>query len=673
MSHPQWRIPSARVGSFPLYLPPAPPLASKFMESYKESEDDYGFTDKRYNESRYVMKPPYLSTSPWMKPQNKTPPRPIVGQPLPPLPKMDRIASKQPVKVGAPVGRAHSFMHREKDVIYDANKGGLNQFDAAKLDGGVQMYGSWIGDRQKEQDGIVGTKLGRSKSFLEPSSTDGKVRKMLKKSASILYPSWLSKQSKRLDRSQKLDEETEECRDSVTTSRHRATSEETPNKDIYCWHADDRKNIVSGEHSLHKSNISSQEFSAPLAKIPASVAPPMPQVYLPRQSGKEQTSPTAADHPSTVFCSGNERLRAAHPAARGKSSVHEGAKNTIERKISVASERRWQSMISLPKMKVVQEAGNEASQDLPSVKPKSFYLLDDYLSDGVQVGRKAQSHMSLNPSDLCRFKELTGRQTIISCPSYESLDEYLLTSDDEYRTRPSIGRKKIVNSKLADNWYCDSYDSLPISDRPPPPADADYSPPDISPDDSSDLGHCRRLKHRFDGKQEEKHCRKASRVISKIPMSQTSPEATSKVPTLRLDLQRTKLAHTMDLSRDPNVANSEMLAGTPNPVYLHDWMPPPLTLINCGCRLCQQTVTAASFHRSPQFPTSQLLPNEASRYNARIRREVSFNIHLADLPNKVFFKDVFSFFCHLLKVTFRIIKSIIKYTHNHFQEKLLHM
>ena len=767
VTHPQWRIPPARVGSYPAYLA-QPATSSKFIDSYQpDSEDDYGFAppppSHLLSNSVHLhppMQPAPHASGQWGKSPSssshlRSAPRPINNHPMAiaPLPKLSLSLDKStPVKAkasGGAVRRAQSFLNRDevKDILYDAvvSQEGYNQFSAGKLDHlnlSTDVYvDSWREHQVKElpptssREAQPPPKISRSKSFLEPSSGDGKVRKILKKSASILYPSWLAAnkrgkqrlnaksqelsaksadQQKQPQPEHLLEEEVEEPQASLsstlrfdslaagaakaptattTAEEQAATGQPSPAAaQVDGWESDDGKSVVDA--AAHATCVSPQENSSGHQQ----------QQHLPRCNDKDRApSPTADDHPSlssSVVHSFNKKWRliasqGGNAAARSRHNApvsHPPTKVGLSRKASnatsTAGERRWQSMIALPKMRIFGDAGNEPvgrNQTLynggsmmsdQSQPPKSFYLLEDYLSQNggmVQAGIKAQSHLSLNPGDLYKSREFGSQRhvdTMASCPSYESLDEYLLTSDDEYHSQRTIRRQQILRSKFngsdANLWYCDSFESLPLSDRPPPPADADYSPPDISPDDSSERGQVRyrRTTHRHlttlqrhnesnRKASSNKHLASSASRYTAPTISETSPsEATAKSLPWRLSdvqLHRAK-SQDGDLSRDPSallLVPSSAASATNPPIYLHDWLPPPPNLVDCGCRLCQHTVTAANQHRLallPPPPASALLhqhiqhqqQQQLQQHNQQqhhdyhgarsVKREVSFSV-----------------------------------------------
>jgi hypothetical protein len=131
-----------------------------------------------------------------------------------------------------------------------------------------------------------------------------------------------------------------------------------------------------------------------------------------------------------------------------------------------------------------------------------------------------------------------------------------------------------------------------------------------------------------------KHLASSGARYTAPTISETSPsEATAKSLPWRLSdvqLQRAK-SQDGDLSRDPSslllVASSAANATNP-PIYLHDWLPPPPNLVDCGCRLCQHTVTAANQHRLallPPPPASALLQQHIQHQQQQQQQQQQHN------------------------------------------------
>lgn len=316
-------------------------------------------------------------------------------------------------------------------------------------------------------------------------------------------------------------------------------------------------------------------------------------------------SPTAVDQPAVVAAastgssSSSSSAGAGHKTGRKMSAPaagqHQAApSNGLSRKASSASssiskesQRRWQSLSTL------QEAENSSSNGTGGeFEVSSFH--GERPPDVMKMGRQGHSKGMMIKAE--------SQHTVLmdSSPSYESLDDYLLTSDEDFRRnfRKAVGRPSLP--------YCDSFESLP---RPPPPADADYSPPDISPDSSENnnrglLGHHGRLVRNklqrlptFIQRQEawQRTWRRPPEVLG----SSSSPE--------RGWLSREdEDDDDDDLSRDSSYVihqpGSFMTTYSHHhfnqpAVYWHDWLPPPADLLDCGCGLCR--LTAAINSRPP--------------------------------------------------------------------------
>ena len=317
---------------------------------------------------------------------------------------------------------------------------------------------------------VPDAKVNRSRSFLDTSGPAG-VKKLLKKSASILYPSWLSAEKRKIRNTKPED-------------------------------------VADEEDDGWESYIQREELQCQ-SKMTEKVAQPQRSGY-----------------------SGSGFMR-----------------------------KDWQSLVTLPEARGPQlpatgyASGNfNVAGSVPDARPeaRSFYLLDDYLTDELSLpacGWKTQSFASLDATN----------QRVESCPSYESLDDYLITSDDEYRSRKRIRRKQIIQQPDAD-WYCDSFESLTVSERP----DVNYSPPDISPDDSSDQSHA--------GMNRKSAARKP--IVSSSGWQ-------------KLHCKVAPIAERISAQPPTKTVDSGSIRN-PVPVYLHDWVPPPDGLVDCGCRKCHQ-------------------------------------------------------------------------------------
>lgn len=321
---------------------------------------------------------------------------------------------------------------------------------------------------------VPDTKVNRSRSFLDTSGPGG-VRKMLKKSASILYPSWLSAEKRKV---------------------RNTKPEDVPDEEDDGWESYIQREEMEGQSKVTEKTIQKQRSS----------------------------------YPAAGFMRKDWQSLMALPEANGASGL------------------------DLLKSPGFTSGGFNVAGSVPDARPeaRSFYLLDDYLNDEHSLpasGWKAQSFASLD----------TTNQRVESCPSYESLDDYLITSDDEYQSRKRIRRKQIIQQPDAD-WYCDSFESLTVSERP----DVNYSPPDISPDDSSDQGQV--------------GINRKSATRKPIVSSSGWQKLHCKVPPIAEGLSP---QHTVKTVNSGSIRNQVT-------VYLHDWVPPPDGLVDCGCRKCHQ-------------------------------------------------------------------------------------
>ena len=296
-------------------------------------------------------------------------------------------------------------------------------------------------------------------------------------------------------------------------------------------------------------------------------------------------------------------------------------------------------------------------------------LSDSHMYHHLHPIKGSQSHTSLAMSQQQQQQRLT------SCPSYESLDDYLITSDDESRRHCNNKTSHSLSQSQSQLVYCDSFESLP---RPPPPADADYSPPDISPDDSSETHRGENTNNRVGaGKnrvrvklqrlptfiqrqeawQRKPWNQKAQQQQQQLKVFSTSGGGTritkSESPEQLAGGQNWRRSHASidqeeeevdeeeeeeeeddddDLSRGPHLIHHRAAAGVsqssrggikrsmptnnnnnPDPVYWHDWLPPPAALLDCGCGLCRIT---ASMNGSGTYQLRAPMPTPTSLFAA---------------------------------------------------------
>lgn len=452
-------------------------------------------------------------------------------------------------------------------------------------------------------------KISRSKSFLD--SNGGGVRKMLKKSASILYPSWLAANKKgnlMARQSSNKDEETkvEELVTSVAPSAATAAvgaSAATATDDGW-----EPVNTSTG-------NKHAVVVPAAAAETAGTITATGRQVQqLPRLSERNRLvkSPTTVDHPAVVSNKASSVL-SSHSSSTTSSSHHIkipsnkkwSARNIkVNRKPSsssssaVSKERRWQSLITLPDHPPSNGSETGTTGSVRGSEPArptaatSFLELGDDFHHYQAV--KAHSQTSLV------FIQQSKHQSVLfdSGPSYESLDDYLLTSDEELR------RNHLLRKTLP---YCDSFESLP---RPPPPADADYSPPDVSPDSSENRtggndgggGRIRQKLQRLptfiqrqEAWQRKNHYAKRLSIpeATRAAPSSSSPEPWLNGWRSRDDDEDGADDYHSGIQRQPQIP---MTTNHPA-VYWHDWLPPPADLLDCGCGLCR--LTAAMNSRPP--------------------------------------------------------------------------
>lgn len=377
-------------------------------------------------------------------------------------------------------------------------------------------------------------KMSRSKSFLEPASG---VRKMIKKSASILYPSWL------------------------------AVSKRTGNK-------------------------RQQQQMPPTARVttqPGAWEPANPFDDGAHNQPAGRWSPTPADHPEAPCGSPSGSPRTVATGASGKKS---NLKKPFARHgpaTDCRTERRWQSLIALPE---TDDARGGRRQGPASVYGGRLLELECATSGEDLAGSariqplvrprptKAQSQSSLvslgpqsMPSGRPQRHSLANDaddERLVSCPSYESLDDYLLTSDDSGSRR--------WDERHASLPPVGSFESLA---RPPPPADAHYSPPDISPDDSSET-------QRGSGRGRPVRRNK----LQRLPTFIQRQEAWHAVVNKRRQLRHAEPGSWASSGSTPEP--DEEAVGERRAVYWHDWLPPPAALLDCGCGLCRVTASMSA-------------------------------------------------------------------------------
>lgn len=714
-----------------------------------------------------------------------------------------------------PLRRAVSFLDRP-DLAQSKQTSAGKPSKSLKFQEDEEVtYDPWAvengASKQPTKENAV-KKMGRSKSFMDASqngdgapvsaASEGKVRKMLRKSASILYPSWLAaarrnsqshhpseQQQSAADPHAKKESpnaaskrpakdepghqplnvdghhEMENGRESGTEAtlyEHSTQRAAATGDDDYGWESmekNDRLPAAKATETTTTTSTTSAGKSVAAVDDPATAvgtadvttAGPAPRrsVQLPRlgernrivvqPSSQQQSSPTVGDHPQTgsVLSSSSSstssstlpnsrkpttskwHISSGGPKSLAVTTVQVGRQPTSAPTFKSA-ERRWQSLIVLPDLNDA-KAYDDGSSTIDH--PRSCYpasgsvygeMLDQqhkrrnksksgWMGAGQGIGgstsfleierdyatvswedlsdshlyhhlhpMKAQSHTSLA---IGQHSQQQQQQRLISCPSYESLDDYLITSDDESRrhhhrkTSHSISHSQ-SQSQLV---YCDSFESLP---RPPPPADADYSPPDISPDDSSETHRGDRENGPGAGKnrvrvklqrlptfiqrqeawqrkpwnqraQQQQHQLKVFSCSS----SAIIPEADSPQPPASGHNWRSRTSDQEeeevdeeedddddDLSRAPDlIRHRSAVAVTaragaaalgikrsmptgnsnPDPVYWHDWLPPPAALLDCGCGLCRVTASmnaSGTYQlRAPMPPSLFAAPQPPSR------------------------------------------------------------
>ena len=562
--------------------------------------------------------------------------------------------------------------------------------------------------------------MNRSKSFLLGSSSagDGKMRKMLKKSASILYPSWLATNKKPIVRQQNKKQSVDEDGKVIKVPLPEEEEEEEAEAEEYGEKRRLRQQQQQEEEDGGWEPVQSVGKSTADAATSAGKARP-DAVQLPRLGGHNRLiqNLTTVDHPippPPVKGSTSKSKKWHVSSAASTSSVASSTTSKIQRRIARGSnkettatvERRWQSLIALTEDDVDIHGHsmhpNHASSiysrhHYPNTTSGSVYShmsghtaatmttgsayqsSDDLLSESNQYQRllmmvsKSHSQSSLSVRD--HSNQMLPVSAMTSCPSYESLDDYLLTSEDDDRqssrrnqfsnknhqpqlTHGSNSKKQQGNGDYKQPQqqqqqqrmiYADSFESLP---RPPPPADADYSPPDISPDDSSETrGRVRNKLQRLPTFIERQEAwqrktwnqygssissrRKSSAISSStttagsvVSIAEASPELAdwhganllsaaglSDAQILQNEQAeqlrrywRSRSEEDATLSRSTTGAGLSPLpqylngatrhntnnvkGGGSNPaIFWHDWMPPPDSLINCGCGLCRISVS----------------------------------------------------------------------------------
>ncbi len=459
-------------------------------------------------------------------------------------------------------------------------------------------------------------KMNRSKSFLNQQSSrmDGggegnnnKVRRMLKKSASILYPSWLAAHKK----SHLV---TSSSQQTNNNNRKESKVEELsamPNVDEYGWEPVLNSNNNVGKKTESTSIVIQQ------------------QQQLPRLSERNRLplptfgSPTTVDHPATKAASTGSILSTSTSSAGSSSGKwhrnHYGNKK-VTRKASTASNRRWQSLIALSP----DASGSNRRNPPGSVgsfleRRESFASsrdedeIEHYQSVKTTISSKSQSSLVMirNHHQDCNKSVGTSVTQFDSGPSYESLDDYLLSTPDHDRNKHQF--RRIIPILPA----YDSFESLP---RPPPPADADYSPPDISPDSSENKngGNHRHNSNGLGGKirnklqrlptfiQRQEAWQRKTLNSKRFPVIQdhhniiSSASPSSPEPWLVKSNNGWRYSGHDEECYDGGEDLRQYIPMTTNhpAVYWHDWLPPPADLLDCGCGLCR--LTAAMNSRPPQ-------------------------------------------------------------------------
>ncbi|KAI9565381.1 hypothetical protein GHT06_009173 [Daphnia sinensis] len=735
--------------------------------------------------------------------------------PLPPPPpsatQVGGALKKQQSTVGnnnsQPLRRAVSFLERPDLVQPKQTADRIKQSKSLKFQEDEEVtYDPWAvesaASKQSAKDSSnTVKKMGRSKSFMDASqngapvsnASEGKVRKMLRKSASILYPSWLAaarrnSQSHHPCEQQQSDQHPKKESPPNATSNKRPAKEEGPRHhqalnevedlnghpengresgtdatlchqdctqraaatgdDDYGWESMEKNDgppatttTTTTTATTGKSVVDDPATTVGTADvITGGPAAPRRSVQLPRlgernrivvqPSSQQQSSPTVGDHPhtgsvlsssssstssSTLPNSSNRKPTTSkwHISSGGPKSLAVTTVQVGRKQASVppfkSAERRWQSLIVLPDSNDVKSydegstidhhrypvSGSVYGEMLDQQHKRRNKSTTGLMAAGQGIGgsasfleierdyatvswedlsdshlyhhlhpMKAQSHTSL------AIGQHSQQPRMISCPSYESLDDYLITSDDDSRRHSN---RKATSDSISHSQsqlvYCDSFESLP---RPPPPADADYSPPDISPDDSSET-HRGDRENRTGGAGKNRVRVKLQRLPTFIqrqeawqrkPWNQRAqqqqhqlkvfsssssgmiPEADSPEPAMASghnwrsrttsDQEEEEVDEEEedddddDLSRAPDLIHHRstvavtargggvgikrsMPAGNnnPDPVYWHDWLPPPAALLDCGCGLCRVTASmnaSGTYQLRAPMPSSLFAP-----------------------------------------------------------------
>ena len=706
-----------------------------------------------------------------------------------------------------PLRRAVSFLDR--DMIQMSHEGKKKSKAPPPFEEQDEVvYDAWPGENATCKSMInlnkdtSNKKMNRSKSFMEqPPANEGKVRKMLRKSASILYPSWLA--------TAKRNSQNQQQQQPQQSNKKESSSPAMANSRMV-----DSRVGMSEVEDLHECQGTRPEQESTATTVRGTKTPPSPSatgddnwqstekkkidratggknsasdrvtdvvgaarrpVQLPRLSdrnrliGQPQSSPTTVHHASSgsVLSSSSSSTCSTLPKNKMtskwyiSSSSSSGPKSVVavptsDRKSSAVMssgvERRWQSLIVLPEnddhpsnksdhypvggYAEDKRKKKSAASGVVTYSGSVTYLQMERDSQAVSWEDLSDSHLyhQLHPIKALSQTSLTihqqqqkqqqqqqqQQQRMPSCPSYESLDDYLITSDDDSRDLAHYKTTDSIHSQSQHLVYCDSFESLP---RPPPPADADYSPPDISPDDSSEThrgGGRIRLKLQrlptFIQRQEAWQRKPWNQKQQQQPktfsgsIAETSPEPSSVGAgqswarshssqeeeeevdeedeeeddlSRGLKQQPTHLVGGGGLihrrvaqpTRGATAGSSRVKASSvqhSDPVYWHDWLPPPAALLDCGCGLCRITATmnASSTYqlRAPVllaplppsrpppphvFPTRQplqmrqqqpmrqpsFLANNVGGKSHSIRRDVSFHQPTAKPlpPRKVFF------------------------------------
>ena len=724
VSHgPGWRLPPVRVVG--------PPSFGHPFDGHRDPSED---------KSRYLVRssqPGHL----WAGQQQQQPgslrgiPQPgsLRGhQPPPSVQGGMKKSSSQPLR------RAVSFLERDAVQLPTRQQTGKQSKQAAipKFEEQEEVvYDAWAMDTKPTKEPAA-KKMNRSKSFMDQSQAgEGKVRKMLRKSASILYPSWLAtarrnshaqqqqlgNQQQQAEQQLKKESLLSKQRPVGDESRHLqvtevedldqqeettvvalesdATVETTAAATTSAAAADDGWESMDKNDRLAGKSVG-PDLATAAADVTGGPAPRRSTVQLPRLSERnrlvqQQQSPTVADHPagsvlssssssassSTLPKNNSKTTSKWHISSAGPKSVATAATQVNSRKapVMMSAERRWQSLIVLPdagESKGTNDRGYPANGygELENNKKKlsvgsgvmayggsaSFLEIErDYATVSWEDLSDSHLYHHLHPiKALSQTSLATGQhqqqQRMTSCPSYESLDDYLITSDDESRRNYARKTSDSLNSQQL--VYCDSFESLP---RPPPPADADYSPPDISPDDSSETHRGGRVRLKlqrlptFIQRQEawqrkpwnQKQQQQQKVFSAMIPEASPEPGGHNwRSHSSQEEEEVDEEEEEDDLSRGPGHTTTTVGGGVSlihhraavasargapgggrgtkgvtsgsnaaDPVYWHDWLPPPAALLDCGCGLCRITASMNGSNYQLRAPAALFAPPPPTR------------------------------------------------------------